>query len=355
MQTQRARPERPERGSSIRLEAGKPCVCDVCGASFELRFVFQRQVRGEQAVHVCSQACRVQLEERLGAGPAAADVAVSAPPVPPPAAARGAQPDRHAAAREPMRLAVLNQKGGTGKTTTAVNLASGLAAAGAKVLLVDVDAQGHVGISLGVSGEFNLVHVLGGQKRVTECVVEAAPNLDVLPADHTLASAEIMLSRMDGGRDQVLRQRMAQVRGYDFILFDCGPSLSLLNMNVLTYARELLVPVSCDYLSLMGVRQIVKTVRDINEYLGHPVGIMGVLPTFYDQRNRISDEAVRTLKAYFRELVLEPIRVNTQLKEAPAHQKSIFGHAPDSRGAEDYRRLVNWVMERRTSEGRVQA
>lgn len=311
--------------------------CDVCGTSFELRYVFQRVVAGETVTHFCSQACRARWEQGAeSAAPVSAHAGADAVPV----------------SREPMRLAVLNQKGGTGKTTTAVNLASGLAASGARVLLIDVDAQGHVGVSLGVTGPYTLVQILAGQKSVAECAIEVAPNLDIVPADHSLASAEIMLARMDGKRDQVLRRQMMGVRDYDYILFDCGPSLSLLNMNVLSYARELLVPVSCDYLSLMGVRQIVKTVQDINELLNHPVGILGVLPTFYDQRNRISDEAVRTLKAYFRELVLEPIRINTQLKEAPAHQSSIFQYAPDSRGAEDYRRLVGWLAAQRERKAR---
>ncbi len=317
--------------------AGAAAVCDVCGASFEMRYVFQRVVAGESVTHLCSQACRARWEQTIAPSS--------------PTATRSEE--KAAASREPMRLAVLNQKGGTGKTTTAVNLASGLASSGARVLLIDVDAQGHVGVSLGVTGPYTLVQILAGQKSVAECAIEAAPNLDIVPADHSLASAEIMLARMDGKRDQVLRRRMAGVEGYDFILFDCGPSLSLLNMNVLSYARELLVPVSCDYLSLMGVRQIVKTVQDINELLNHPVGILGVLPTFYDQRNRISDEAVRTLKAYFRELVLEPIRINTQLKEAPAHQSSIFQYAPDSRGAEDYRRLVGWLAAQREHKART--
>jgi chromosome partitioning protein len=308
--------------------------CDQCGTEYELRFVYQRFALGERSWNVCSQACRQALYSALSSqeraatqGPVVAESAAA------PANAR------------PVRLAILNQKGGTGKTTTSVNLASGLAAEGARVLLIDVDAQGHVGVSLGLRGPYTLYHVLAGERTPRECVVEVSENLHLITANETLAAAEIMLARQEQGRDQLLARRMASLRGYDYVLFDCGPSLSLLNMNVLTYAGELLVPVSCDYLSLVGVRQIVKTVNNINELLGHPVGILGVLPTFYDQRNRISDEAVKTLKAYFRDLVLPPIRVNTQLKEAPSHQKSIFQYAPESRGAEDYRRLVRWIQE----------
>ena len=103
--------------------------------------------------------------------------------------------------------------------------------------------------------------------------------------------------------------------------------------------------VACDFLSLVGVRQILKTVRHVNQLLMHPIRILGVLPTFYDQRNRISDESVKSLQSHFRDRVLPPIRVNTRLKEAPSHKQTIFDYAPYSRGAHDYRRLVRWVSD----------
>ncbi|TVR04694.1 MAG: ParA family protein [Deltaproteobacteria bacterium] len=245
-----------------------------------------------------------------------------------------------------MTIAVLNQKGGTGKTTTAVNLAAGLAESGKRTLLIDVDAQGHVGISLGLKGERTLYHMLVEEATLERCVVPFSSTLDLMTSNETLASAEIFLARMDEGRDRLLRQRMAGVHRYDVVILDCGPSLSLLNLNALTFADYLLVPVSCDFLSLVGVRQILRTVRHVNELLLHPIEILGVLPTFYDQRNRISDESVKSLRSHFKNKVLPPIRVNTRLKEAPSHRKTIFEYAPYSRGAEDYRRLVKWVLQR---------
>jgi chromosome partitioning protein len=239
----------------------------------------------------------------------------------------------------------LNQKGGTGKTTTAVNLAAGLADQGHRVLLIDVDAQGHVGVSLGVRGERSLYHIVVEGADPADCIVPINEHLHVITSNETLASAEIFLARMDEGRDRILRGRMASITNYDYVLLDCGPSLSLLNMNALTFADELLVPVSCDFLSLVGVRQILKTVRHVNELLLHPIRILGVLPTFYDQRNRISDESVKSMQSHFRDRVLPPIRVNTRLKEAPSHRQTIFEYAPYSRGAADYRRLVRWVAE----------
>src|SRR6185436_10309358 len=122
------------------------------------------------------------------------------------------------------------------------------------------------------------------------------------------------------------------------------PSLNLLNQNALVFADALVVPVSCDYLSLVGIKQVLKTVRGVNELLKHPVAIFGVLPTFYDVRNRICRDAVDALVQHFADRVLSPIRVNTRLKEAPMEKKTIFEYAPDSNGAADYLGLVDTVL-----------
>ena len=293
-------------------------TCAACGASFTPAYAYQRIAMGSAVRWVCSEGCRAQLAASLK-GP-------SAKPV--------------------YKLAILNQKGGTGKTTSSVNIAAGMAAAGKRVLLIDADSQGHVGISLGVSADKGLYHVVVEGADPAACAVRARENLDVLCGDERLASADIFLARMNEGRDRLLKERMATLAGYDIIMVDCGPSLSLLNLNILTYVDAVLVPVSCDYLSLVGVRQILKTIQGVNERLGHPVKILGVLPTFYDTRNKISDEAVQSLRLHFEGRVLDPIRVNTRLKEAPSHKKSIFDYDPDSRGAEDYRRAVKWINAR---------
>lgn len=291
-------------------------LCAKCGTAFQLRFAYQRFVHNGSTYSVCSTACRTRvLQESEG-------------PV-----------------RRRYGLAVLNQKGGTGKTTTSVSLAAGLARAGKKVLLIDCDSQGHVGVSLGVSSARSVYHLLVENAPVKDCAVSVEPNLDVIVSNETLASAEVFLARQEGSRDRLLRQRLQNAVGYDYILVDCAPSLSLMTMNALTLAEGILVPVSCDYLSLVGVKQILKTVRQVNEILAHPVKITGVLPTLYDPRNRISDESIATLRTHFGDRVLPPIRVNTRLKEAPSHGQSIFEYAPDSRGAEDYGRLVQWLIE----------
>ncbi|MCA9558687.1 MAG: ParA family protein [Myxococcales bacterium] len=243
------------------------------------------------------------------------------------------------------RIAVLNQKGGTGKTTTSVNVAAGLAEAGHRVLLVDLDAQGNVAVSLGLSSRQNIYHVLVDGAHPADCIVNVAENLDALVSNTSLAQAEVKLVNAPRDRFKVLSNRMAAVTNYDFVIMDCGPSLSVLNQNALTYADHILIPVSCDYLSLVGVKQILRTLKKVNELLLHPVSILGVVPTFFDVRTRISVEAVQTLRSYFKDRVLPPIRVNTRLKEAPSHKKTIFEYAPDSRGSEDYRALVQRIEE----------
>jgi chromosome partitioning protein len=247
--------------------------------------------------------------------------------------------------RQVRRIAVLNQKGGTGKTTTSVNLAAGLAEAGYKTLLIDLDAQGNVGVSLGLSSKRTIYHVLVEGTHPADCVVHVSDNFDALISNTSLAQAEVRLVNTPRNRFKVLANRMVSMTNYDFIIMDCGPSLSVLNQNALTYADNIIIPVSCDYLSLVGVKQILRTLKKVNELLLHPVSILGVIPTFFDVRTRISVEAVNTLKSYFKDRVLPPIRINTRLREAPGHKKTIFEYAPDSRGSQDYRRLVESVVE----------
>jgi chromosome partitioning protein len=245
----------------------------------------------------------------------------------------------------PSRIAVFNHKGGTGKTTTSVTLASGLAARGLRVLLVDTDSQGNVGVSLGVKPEKNLYHVLVMGLRPTDAAVQVRPNLDVIVANETLAAAELYLAGRQN-RDRILRERLAPAfDAYDAVVVDCSPSLSLMNQNALVVADGIVVPVACDFLSLVGVRQVIKTVKNVNSLLRHPVQITGVLPTFYDARARICRDAVDALKEHFGDRVLSPIRSATRLKEAPAQGKTIFEFAPESNAAEDYARVVDWLVD----------
>jgi len=250
----------------------------------------------------------------------------------------------------PRRLAIFNHKGGTGKTTTTVSIAAGLAEKGLKVLLVDTDSQGNVAVSFGVKPEKTLYHVLVMGLRAEDAAVTVRPNLDLIASNETLAAAELYLAGRQN-RDRVLRDRLAAATaGYDVVVIDCSPSLSLMNQNALVLADGILVPVACDYLSLVGVRQVIKTVKNVNGLLRHPVQIYGVLPTFYDARARICRDAVDTLKQHFGDKCLLPIRAATRVKEAPAQGKTIFELAPESNASEDYRAVVERLVTGKGAE-----
>ena len=333
--------------------------CSVCGTGFTPRFAFQIQRSAEQVLYFCSQNCH---EDHLFAAESRA-CSVCKETFRLQFAYQQTQVDgetrfyctttcRQAELAEVerrrssmRRIAVLNQKGGTGKTTTSVNVAAGLADQGFRVLLMDLDAQGNVAVSLGLSAQYTLYHVLVEGMHPVDCIVQVAPNLDALISNTSLAQAEARLVTA-AERYKVLANRMERVTNYDYVIMDCAPSLSVLNQNALTYADHILIPVSCDYLSLVGVRQVLRTLKKVNEILLQPVSVLGVVPTFYDKRTRISQEAMTTLQAYFKDKVFPPIHVNTRLKEAPSHKKTIFEHDPEGRGAEDYRELVRMIVAR---------
>jgi chromosome partitioning protein len=294
---------------------GSPC-CSVCGDAFVLEYPFQVTATAAGNLHYCSMSCR---------GNGAAKVA----------------PEPVHTAR---RIAVFNHKGGTGKTTTAVSFAAGLAERGQRVLLIDADGQGNVAASLRIEAKHTLYDVLMRGVDVRTAAVTIRPNFDVIVSNELLAAAEIQLATRPN-RERILKERLGEVASaYDTVVIDCAPALSLMNQNVLLFADSVVVPVSCDYLSLVGVRQVLRTLKQVRELLGHHVEVLGVVPTFYDMRNRISREAVSALLEHFGERCLPPIRINTKLREAPADGKTIFEHAPESHGARDYRLLVERVV-----------
>jgi chromosome partitioning protein len=295
-------------------------TCSACAQVFRPAFVFQIAVMSDgQRNHYCSLECR---KASLG--------------------------DEAFRAKRARRIAILNQKGGTGKTTTAVNLAAGLAERESEVLLIDSDAQGNVGVSLGVAGEKSLYHVLVDGADPNESSVPVRGKLDVITSDSTLAAAEIWLARQNVDvRSKMLTKRLNLMqisRRYDFVIIDCGPSLNLLNQNALSYVDEVIIPVTCDYLALVGVKQVLRTIKDVERHLGHAVRVSAVLPTFYDGRTRLEREVLETLQGHFKHKCLEPIRHNTRLAEAPSHKKTIFEYSPVSHGAADYNRVCDWVL-----------
>jgi len=326
-------------------------TCDACQKRFRVELVVQVvQVKGVRK-YACSDACRGQVLAEDGGMRLVDALTMGAPPPPPlvgveeiPAVLRPLPPHHTSSFAGPKRIAVFNHKGGTGKTTTTVSIAAGLASRGVRVLVVDTDSQGNVAHSLGIKAERSLYHVLVMGLAPRAAAVNVRPNLDVIASNETLAAAELYLAGRQN-RDRVLRERLdAGTKDWDVVLLDCSPSLSLLNQNALVFADGVLVPVACDYLSLVGVRQVIKTVKNVNSLLHHPVQIWGVLPTFYDARARICRDALETLEKHFGDRCLAPIRQATRVKEAPASAKTIFEHAPESHAALDYDRVVQKLM-----------
>jgi chromosome partitioning protein len=370
--------------ASHRGRADGAVPCDACATRFEVELASQVLFTGGKRHYACSPECRTRILSgvravRLGqlldpayalendepapalaasndAPPAKPEPAQAAPepelatvaalrPSPAHASMSDAAPasrPRHSAG--PRVLAVFNHKGGTGKTTTAVHVAAGLAARRARVLLVDADGQGNVAASLGLEAERSLYHVLVMGLPFEQAKISARPNLDVIAANETLAAAELYIAGQRS-RDRVMASRLGRAReSYDYVIIDCSPSLSLLNQNALVLADAVLCPVACDYLSLIGIRQVVRTVKHVNKILGHPVNFWGVLPTLYDSRARICNEALDTLKKNFRDVCLDPIRFAIRVKEAPSLGKTLFEYAPNSSAASDYWRVIERLM-----------
>jgi len=193
--------------------------------------------------------------------------------------------------------------------------------------------------------ERTLYHVLVMGLDPREAIVEVRPNLHVLPSNETLAAAELFLAGRPN-RDRVLASRLSAMRAdYEVIVVDCSPSLSLLNQNALVFADGVLCPVACDYLSLVGVRQVLRTIKQVNRLLSHPVRLWGVLPTLYDARARVCVEAYDTLRQHFGERCLAPIRMASRAKEAPSQAQTLFEYAPDATATKDYWQVVDQLFQ----------
>jgi len=237
-------------------------------------------------------------------------------------------------------IAISNLKGGIGKTTTVVNLGAGLALKGARVLLVDVDAQGNVAMALGVRPRRTLYEVLVDGVAAADCVFAARTNLDLIAADQALLGVQpVIAQRPDWSR--VLEQGLRPLAGeYDFILIDSGGSLTVLNTNALVCASDVLVPTAVEHFSLRSIELLFNHVARIK---GHSGSIRMIIPTMYDPRMRQSGELLDELRERYGALVSEPVRVNVRLSEAPTLGRTIYEYDPRSRGAADYALLVERV------------
>ena len=242
-------------------------------------------------------------------------------------------------------IGVLNFKGGTGKTTTVVNLAVGLALRGSRVLCVDMDAQGSLATYFGAEYTYSLADLLLNQAEPQSCITSVRENLDLIPSNANLLQAEGALWQMGNPNlaHQVLANKMQALADYEYIILDYSPSISLLSQSSLLYTQELIVPVAMNYLALVGTRQVIQTLKTVGRVPGHSVQLSVILPTFYYGRLRKDREIMETLERYFNGKVAHPIRANVKLSEAPSHQMSIYEYASRSSGALDYARLVERI------------
>lgn len=241
------------------------------------------------------------------------------------------------------KLCIINQKGGVAKTTTAVNVAAGLARKNRNVLLVDLDPQGSVAHSLTTSKEKSVYEFLTGECSHVDCITPLGKNLDLIHSNDSLTKIDVFIAR-NNNTTSLVKDKFGDVAGYDYIIFDCAPSLGLLNQNVMVFADDAIIPVATNHLSYVGLQQMVSAIGEINEHFGSSLEIKHIVPTMHDIRNRSNKKVLTELKAEFADIVTTPIRINAKLAEAPSKGRSIFGYDPKSRGAEDYGKLVETIL-----------
>ena len=272
--------------------------------------------------------------------------------------AAGSQPQLHAEAGRPPRiLAVANQKGGVGKTTTAINLGTALAAVGEQVLVLDLDPQGNASTGLGIdrrSRRYSTYDVLIGEAALRDAVVETAvPRLYLAPSTLDLSGLELEIAQ---SRDRAFRLRNALAplaapkpgaTVFNYVLVDCPPSLNLLTVNAMAAADAILVPLQCEFFALEGLSQLLKTVEQVRDTLNPRLTIHGIVLTMYDSRNNLSGQVVADVREFMKEKVYETvIPRNVRVSEAPSYGKPVLVYDLKCSGSEAYLRLATEVIQR---------
>lgn len=248
-------------------------------------------------------------------------------------------------------IAFANQKGGVGKTTTCVNVASYMAAMGKKVLLIDMDPQGNATSGVGIektSSTKTIYNVIDGDAIIDEVILSTdIPNLDFVPATVDLAGAEIDLVQLPN-RENIIKNRLARVRNkYDYIFIDCPPSLGLLTVNALTCCDSIVIPIQCEFYALEGLTQLMNTIKLVKKHLNSALDIEGVVLTMKDSRSNLITQVGNEIKTFFGKKVFETaIPRNIRLAEAPSHGTPIGVYDSSSKGAKAYLALAEEILQR---------
>ncbi|KAA2215550.1 MULTISPECIES: ParA family protein [Maribacter] len=248
-------------------------------------------------------------------------------------------------------IAIANQKGGVGKTTTTVNLAASLGVLEKKVLLIDADPQANATSGLGIdvdSIELGTYQLLEHTKTAKEAVIPTtSPNVDLIPAHIDLVAIEIELVDKDE-REYMMKKAVMDIKdAYDYILIDCAPSLGLLTLNALTAADSVIIPIQCEYFALEGLGKLLNTIKSVQRIHNPQLDIEGMLLTMYDSRLRLSNQVVEEVKKHFGDMVFETIiQRNVRLSEAPSYGESIIKYDAASKGATNYLNLADEVVKK---------
>jgi len=244
-------------------------------------------------------------------------------------------------------IGVANQKGGVGKTTTSVNLASALGVLEKKVLLIDADPQANATSGLGVEEvTYSTYDLLEHHAKVRECILPtSSPNVDIIPSHIDLVAAEIELVDKEN-REYMLKEALKEIKNeYDYIIIDCAPSLGLITINALTAADSVIIPVQCEYFALEGLGKLLNTIKNIQSFHNPNLDIEGLLLTMFDSRLRLSNQVVEETNSHFPEIVFETIiSRNTRLSEAPSFGESILKYDAESKGAVQYIQLAEEIL-----------
>ncbi len=248
-------------------------------------------------------------------------------------------------------IAIANQKGGVGKTTTSINLAASLGVLEKKVLLIDADPQANASSGLGIeveTVEIGTYQLLEHTAKAEDAIIKtASPNLDIVPAHIDLVAIEIELVDVDQ-RESMLKKAIGHLREkYDYILIDCAPSLGLLTLNALTAADSVIIPIQCEYFALEGLGKLLNTIKSVQKIHNEQLDIEGLLLTMFDSRLRLSNQVVEEVKKHFSEMVFKTIiQRNVRLSEAPSYGESIISYDAGSKGASNYLSLAEEIIKK---------